>query len=285
MSKSQLKNLFDQIYISIVILIFYLFSIFLFKIVDCIYFTRLQSWRLQTFVRITKLIIWNTCLLIIISKYESIFINKEYFFSYILADLKLKVKEADFISKLESDFKRSALVDFFSNFDFFLEQIYDLYFKALVYICFKFCVLNVLKFFYAVELVVFLLFKHKYTVPYCFVYAAVFFLVFPEYNFFIVDSEIWNSRISSNNISNSSKNSSGIEHSGLDFLCFCYVVLFSLIGYLFLFLYRLRISIWKKCNINGAKIQLVFYSIFILGLFFLIEFLFKIIKLKGILSN
>lgn len=277
-SKSNIQNIFSPFYISIVFLILYLFSIFIFKIVDCIYFMRLQSWRLQTFVRITKLIIWNTCLLIIISKYESLFKNKENF-NYIIECLKIKVKESDIISKVESEFKRSALIDLFSNYHLFLEKIYDLYFKSIIYIVFKFCVLNVLKFYLVVEIFIFMLFRHKYTIPYLTVYVGMILLAFPEYNFFIID----NSDIKIDNKKNN--NSNNIDQTILDFVSFCYSLVFILNGYLFLYLYKLRISIWKKYYTKKAKIPIAFFIVFIVGLFLLIEFFLKLIKLKGNLSK
>lgn len=277
LSKSTIPKLFIPFYISIVVLILYLFSIFIFKIVECTYFMRFQYWRIQTFLRITKLIVWNTCLLIIITKFESIFRNKQYF-DLIMKDLKIKFKEADLMTKLESGFERSFLVDYFSNFRFFLASINDFYIKAFIYIAYKFCVLNVLKFYFFIEIIIFLLFKHKYSIPYLLIYAGMSFIVFPEYNFFISDI----SNYEKNNITYRSINQISYP---FDFISFCYSMIFILIGYLVLYLYRLRISVWKKSYFYGDKVKITFYSIFIVGVFLLIELFLKLIKMRGIISK
>ena len=111
------------------------------------------------------------------------------------------------------------------------------------------------------------------------VYVGMIFLVFPEYNFFIND-------YSNTQIKNKHKDENiMIGQTSLDFVSFCYSLVFILNGYLFLYLYKLRISLWKKYKDKNEKLPIVFYLIFILGLCMLIEFLMKLIKLEGNLSK
>lgn len=249
----------------------------------------MQSWRIITFIKIIKLIIWNTCFLIIISKFESIFSSKDRF-TLIFGDLKQNIKEADLISKVESNFKNSALVNIFSNFYLFLEEIYNLYFRAILYIAFKFCIMNVLKFYFFIEFLIFVLFKHKYTIPYIFIYFGIFLLVMLDYNFFIMNfqysltirSNSKNESLEYNKTPNKAdKSIIDWKNNNPDFVSFCYVLLIISSGFLFLHLYHIKVSLWKKCVESGKRVKIFFYFIFVLGNMFIIECLLKIIKSDG----
>ncbi len=227
---------------------------------------KLQNWRIKTFVRIIKFIIWNTCILIIISKFEHIFLDRK-FFSNVMLDIKGKIKEADFLSKIDSDFKSSALIDIFANFNLYLENIFNLYLRAIIDIFFKHCLLGILKFYFVIEFFAFVIMKHKYTIQYAFVYLGLFILVFSDFNFFYFSYNHKNKN--TDNIRNKKVNEYAAKNPNfykLDFVSFCYILLLISSGYLFMNLCYLKISLWDKRLKKGKIIRLVFYSMFILGL-------------------
>ena len=255
-SNKNFKNIFYGLFYNFLFLIILLLGIFVFKIINCIYFMRIQPWKICTLVKILRIILWNICILIIISNFEKIISNKEY----------LKIITKISLPYINTNKKTSTIIDFFyknlveTNFKY----LYNVLFRLILDIIFKNCLLNSLRFYFIVETLIFVLFKNKYTIPYSMINMSIFLLAVPHYNFCHFP-----------NIKDKDYNNTS------DFTTFCYILIFFFASYLYLYIYYMKLSLFKKINLKENKIKFIFCIMICIGYIMMISLLFDITRNNG----
>lgn len=261
-SKSEYKDIFSGCYSSLICIITYILCLLCFKFFDCLYFLRIQSWRIKTILKAVKLLLSNICILFVIVKFENIFYRRDSF-AYAIEEIKRCIMEIDYYNKKNNGEKNATynLILFLTS---DIANVYNIFFKIVAFIIFKVCIYPSLKCYFYLKFLNFLVFRNKYTIPYFVIYTGMLMLILPNYNFLIIPQL--------NEYNDAS-----------DFISFCYVLILITCGYLFLYLYYIKISLMKrtKRRKKEVKIRIFFLCLLTLGLAIMLSNLLQIIKLQG----
>jgi len=181
-NESKIKDTLNLLYFSTLILITFLITILFFKLIDCIYFLKMQSWRMTTLYNIMKYLIWNICILFLIIKFHNTFYKKENF-SIFFTKIKSEIFYSDSLNRKKFGISESIFFNFLNKKTVKI-FLYNLTFRILFYFLSKFLLVNFLKFYFMIKFILFIIFRNKYTLLFSLYYIFLFLLIFLNFDFF-----------------------------------------------------------------------------------------------------